>query len=171
MAVPDSVSLRNLSGTYTMNKTLSGDADPVLKMQGMGWLVRQGVKYSAITLVIKEYTDENGIVHIDIDQTSTGGFKNDEPRQFDWEWHEKDDPIFGKVKGRGKWTNVSELQEPFLKDGWDPKWLQEADGEVLFSEVDSVGAKGEQWHADQVWGFEIIDGGKRYVQSAVFLLT
>lgn len=161
MAVPDTVNLRNLSGTYVMNKTLSGDADPILKMQGMGWLVRQAVKYSTITLEFKEYTDENGTVHVDIDQTSTGGFKNNEAREFNWEWREVEDPVFGKVKGRGKWMKISELQEPFMKEGWDPKWLEECDGEVLFSEVDSTAAKGTQWHAEQVWGFEIIGGGRR----------
>lgn len=69
-------------------------------MQGIGWLVRQAVAYSNITVTLKQYTDDAGKVNIDIDQVSSGGLRSKEERVLDWEWREKEDGIFGKLKGQ-----------------------------------------------------------------------
>lgn len=85
---------------WPQNKTLSDDSSKILKMQGIGWLVRQAVAYSNITVTLKQYTDDAGKVNIDIDQVSSGGLRSKEERVLDWEWREKEDGIFGKLKGQ-----------------------------------------------------------------------
>lgn len=101
MAAPPTVTTANLSGTYVLNKTLSDSMDAVLKMQGVGWLVRQAAAYSTITVTMKQYV-KDGTVCLDVDQVSTGGLKSQEERVLNWKWFEKNDRVWGKVKGRAR---------------------------------------------------------------------
>lgn len=130
--------------------------------QGVSWLVRQAIKWSTITLYIKQYTDEAGQTHIDINQQSSGGYSNQEERTLNWEFHEKDDKVFGKIKGRSRYVSRDDVEEPYLKDGWDQKFLDEAKGELVQNYVESL--SGNKWIADQTWGFEVIKGERRYVR-------
>lgn len=103
MAVPTSTTTHNLSGVYNLNRTLSDSSLPVLKQQGIGFLVRQAAQYSNITITMKQYTEEeSGKDRVDFEQVSTGGMKSQEERWMDGEWREKDDRIWGKVRGRAR---------------------------------------------------------------------
>ncbi|KAH0096033.1 hypothetical protein KCU66_g16273, partial [Aureobasidium melanogenum] len=123
MAVPDSVSLRNLSGTYYLNKSLSDSTDATLQMQGIGWIVRQAVKLSNVTLHVKQFVDDKGLMHIDNEQITTGNIRNLEERIIDYQWREKDDRIFGKVNGRSRYVKLDEIETDYLKQGWDEQFL------------------------------------------------
>lgn len=102
-AVPPTTSVANMSGTYTLNKTLSDSTDALLKMQSVGWIVRQAAAYSNISITMKQYAEAGtGTVRLDVDQASTGGIRSSEERVLDWEWREKDDKIWGKVRGRSR---------------------------------------------------------------------
>ncbi|KAI7699716.1 hypothetical protein KC353_g16308, partial [Hortaea werneckii] len=72
MAAPASVTIKDMTGTYTLNSKQSDSSQATLKMQGVGWLVRQAVQYSTITLHMKQYTDDKGTVHLDQESISTG---------------------------------------------------------------------------------------------------
>ena len=103
MAAPPSVTVHNLTGTYTLNNKLSDPMDAVLKMQGVGWLVRQAAAYSTVTVNMKQYArPEDGVVCLDVDQVSTGGIRSTEERVLNWEWFEKNDRIWGKVRGKAR---------------------------------------------------------------------
>lgn len=103
MAAPPSVTVHNLTGTYTLNNKLSDPMDAVLKMQGVGWLVRQAASYSTVTVNMKQYArPEDGVVCLDVDQVSTGGIRSTEERVLNWEWFEKNDRIWGKVRGKAR---------------------------------------------------------------------
>lgn len=54
-------------------------------LQGVSWFTRKAIRFSTITLDIKQYRDDDGVEHIDIDQTATGGIKGTtENRTLDW---------------------------------------------------------------------------------------
>jgi len=162
MAAPPEVSLKDLSGQWVMNKTLSDDTDPILILQGIGWFLRKAISYATITLTIKEYTSEDSLTHIDIDQVATGGISGTtENRTLDWQFRDHEDGIFGKVKGRSRWLNLADLDDDdeFLRQGW----LDEG-GEFVQSYVESVD---NGWTANQVWGFEELDGKRYYVRHVV----
>ena len=89
MSTPAEINLRNLNGTFVMNKTLSDSAIPMLKMQGVSWLVQQAANYSTVTLKLKQYTDEEGVVHLDQEQITTGGLTSTEERKLNGEVGEK----------------------------------------------------------------------------------
>lgn len=101
MAAPSTVGPSNMSGTYTLNKTLSDSMEAVLKMQGVGWLVRQAAAFSNITVTMRQYV-KDGVMCLDVEQVSTGGLKSQEERVLNWQWREKDDRIWGRVKGRAR---------------------------------------------------------------------
>jgi len=99
-------------------------------------------------------------------QTTTGGFTTEEKRILNGEWGEETDKVFGKVKGHTEFLNVKDIEDPFQRDGWDPKYLEEVNGELLRAYAQSIGFKGgEEWEADQIWGFEIVEGVRRFVIS------
>jgi len=165
MAAPASKTIHDLNGTWTMNKTLSDPTDPILQLQGVSWLVRKAIGYMTITLITKEYTDDEGFTHIDIEQPGAAGFKGTtEERTLDGKVGEHEDHVFGAVRGQTKWTKIADLKdedadEAFLKKGWTEETLNDADGAVD-SYVESVN---NGWTARQIWGFEEIevDGEKK----------
>ncbi|KAK3720904.1 hypothetical protein LTR37_003567 [Vermiconidia calcicola] len=159
MAVPSEVTIHNLTGSYTINNALSDSSQQVLKMQKVGFLVRQAVAYSTVTVTIQQYTDSDGKPHLDQDQLSTGGMKNFEDRIMDWVWTEKSNWIWGKVRGRGHYTKLAEIDDPYLREGWTEEC---ANGDVVEGVAESVT---DSWSARQVWGFAMIDGQRRHVRK------
>ena len=117
---------------------------------------------------VKQYSDDAGVNHIDIEQTSTGNVKNLEDRTLDGQWTEKKDGVFGNVKRQTRVVPVAEVEDSYLADGWDQKSLEQDNGEIIHSIAESVGLSGDQWTANQAWGFEVIDGHRRCVLVAPF---
>lgn len=163
MAAPPTVSTANLTGTYTLNSKLSDSTDPVLKMQGVGWLVRQAASYSTITVKMAQYARaEDGVVCLDVDQVSTGGIRSTEERVLNWEWFEKNDRIWGKVRGKARIIKLSELEaDDYLKSGWAQDCVE---GDVIEMQVDSLT---DTWTAQQVWGMAEVKGERRQVRKVL----
>ena len=139
----------------------------MLAIQGIGYLVRKGIAMASVSLDINQYqappkppsTSTDIVYHIDIEQTAAGLSSTHERRCIDGEWRDHQDWLFGEVKGRTWWTGVDGIDDEFLRQGW------EADaGELLVSHVES---KGNGWTARQVWGFQVIDGVRRYARNVV----
>jgi len=109
-------------------------------------------------------------MHIDIEQTATGGLKGTtELRTLDDQKRSHEDHLFGLVTGHTKWVDLATFEEdPYLKEGW-------LDGE----EEKSAGPNGEKfiqsfvvneargWDGDQVWGFADINGERRYTRRVI----
>lgn len=165
MAAPPEKTLRDLNGTWVMNKTLSDSADPALALQGVGWLTRKAIGLATVTLHTKEYVDEQGVTHIDIQQTATGGVKGTtEDRTLDDTFREHTDWLFGHVKGRTGWVGSREGlggdgKDGFLTDGWE-----DGQAEWIESNVESLD---RGWKVIQVWGFRIVNGERRYARNTV----
>ncbi|KAL8774784.1 MAG: hypothetical protein Q9209_000723 [Squamulea sp. 1 TL-2023] len=160
MAAPPEKTLQNLSGKWVMNKTLSDDTDRILQMQGVGWFLRRAIALSTVTLTITEYIKDD-LTHIDISQVaSPGGITSTEDRILDWEYRDHSDKVFGNVKGKSRWVKLNDVDDDeFLKKGWD-----DLEGEHVQGYVESEGGG---WTADQVWGFETINGKRYYVRHVV----
>jgi hypothetical protein len=146
---------------------LSDDPDPILSLQGVGWIIRKAISMITVTLVTKQY-EEDGKTHIDIEQPGAAGIKGTtENRVVEGGWSEHEDHIFGPVKGITKWAKLSELKdddpdEAFLKKGWSQSTI-EAD-EVINSYAESLK---NGWNATQIWGFAVVNDEYRYVRNVV----
>lgn len=136
-------------------------------MQGIGWLTRKAIGLATVTLTIKEYVDDAGLTHVDAQQTATGGLKGTtENRALDNVYREHSDWLFGKVKGRTRWAakaasgGVEELpDDAFLRSNWE-----DGTEEWVFAYVESLDST---WTATQVWGFQVINGERRYARNVI----
>lgn len=158
MAVPSDITVHNLTGTYTLNRTLSDSSQAVLKMQSIGFIIRQAVQYSTVTVILQQYTDSEDRLHLDQEQISTGGIRNFEDRIMDWEWTEKYNRIWGKVHGKSRYVKLGEIEDEFLRDGWEEHCVREG---IVEGYVESATDK---WSARQVWGFAEVGGERKHVR-------
>lgn len=125
-------------------------------------MTRKAIGIATVTLHVKQYKDDAGVVHIDIEQTASGGIKGTtELRHLDGVTGEHEDQVFGKVRGQASWVKISDVKHPFLAKGWLPETEQ---GEAIKSDAESVS---NGWKAEQIWGFEDIKGERRYVRHVV----
>ena len=149
-----------------------------------------------MTAYLKQYTDDSGITHIDIDTKLTGGINGTtELRTLNWQATQHQDHIFGPLRGKSHFTTIADLRKKsgegktaggdddaaaveasdvidaedisFLCDGWE-KAIMEEGAEVVetFSESETNG-----WTARQIWGFEDVQVGenveRRYTRHVV----
>ncbi|KAM0278023.1 hypothetical protein ACHAQH_005392 [Verticillium albo-atrum] len=176
MAAPAEKTINNLTGKWVMNKTLSDSPEPALALQGVSWMLRKGIGLATVTLNIKQYdgapsppsTASEPATHIDISQTATGGIKGTtENRCLDMEFREHSDWLFGNCRGQSDWRSAEEIEDAHLKKGW------------LEGEAENTGPQGKShvyshvenldtfWTATQIWGFQEIDGARRYARNIV----
>jgi len=168
MAVPPDFTILDISGKFSMNKTLSDPrTDEILALQGVSWFKRKIISLGTITLFVKHYKDDANAEHIDIDQTITGGIPGTtEKRTLTWTERENEDHLFGAVKGRSRRVMADKLDIPFLKEGWTADTFNHG---LVQSYVESDTPKsGTVWIANQTWGMEDINSERRYVRHVKF---
>ena len=126
---------------------MSDSTDDVLTLQGVGWLKRKVIANATITLHVKHYTADDGVEHVDIRQTVTGGFEGTtENRTLDWNLREHDDHLFGPTKGKSHRAKLEEIEIPFLKEGW----LPEIETTIEAYATSDTEKSGTSWTAIQV---------------------
>ncbi|KAF4535179.1 hypothetical protein DIS24_g2792 [Lasiodiplodia hormozganensis] len=170
MAAPLEKTVQDFNGSWVMNKKESGNTDAILELQGFGWLLRRAIRIATVTLICKQYKDENGLEHIDIDQITTpslpGKKETPEERVLDWEWRDSVNGVFGKVKGRTRRITLADLPDDedgkFMKEGWDESTIEGGDLIETFVENQDSG-----WTANQTWGFELKDGVRKHTRHVV----
>ncbi|ROT35454.1 hypothetical protein SODALDRAFT_328794 [Sodiomyces alkalinus F11] len=176
MAAPPNKTIGDLSGKWVMNSTLSDSPEPALALQGVSWMVRKAIGLATLTLNVKQYegpanppsTSTEPAVHIDISQTSTGGVKGTtEARCVDTEWRDHSDWLFGNCRAYSAWRSLDEIEDAFLKKGW---LVGEAEAKApggktfLLSHVENVDYG---WTATQIWGFQDVNGERRYARNII----
>lgn len=149
-----------------------------------------------MTIYVNQYADsENAaLVHLDAQQVITGGIQGTkEERKLDWEEREHVDHIFGSLKGRSRFIAaksedgavrpVVEIQTKVGSPEDDAKVQKFLIGETLIDGSKSEGFLAEEgegaflqsfvtnessgWTAEQVWGFETVDGERRHTRRVV----
>ncbi|KAK1142531.1 hypothetical protein N8T08_007505 [Aspergillus melleus] len=200
MAAPADITIKNLSGEWTMDKNVSDPTEPLLVLQGMGWMLRKALNMATITLQVHSHADSTDpkLLQVDIDQVVTGGIKGtSEHRTTDWTKREHEDHIFGRVEGQSRLFRGVKGEDGKVRPNVDiqtktddetvKKFLR---GEVLAdgstTEGFLVDAEGEEygegeglwlqsfvnnlnngWTAEQIWGFENVNGERYYTRRVV----
>jgi hypothetical protein len=128
-------------------------------------------------LTIKEYKQDD-IYHIDITSVASGLSTTQENRTLDWTEREHSDRIFGKCRGKSRLWKTGDfkmegpgseedavfLQAHKLKDGQtDSKFLDDEHVQSFVTNIDHAGG----WQAEMIWGFEEINGERRYTRRIV----
>ncbi|ELR07356.1 hypothetical protein VC83_07031 [Pseudogymnoascus destructans] len=168
MAAPAEYTIANLNGQWVLNKALSDETEPVLSLQGVGWLMRKAIGLATITLSISEKV-ENGVTVIDIESTGTGGIQGTaEHRVLDWIEHAHEDHVFGSLTSQTKWLDNKgadwDALDSFQKEGWlDERVGPNGEPHVVTTAVN----KSNGWTATQVWGFTELNGVRYYTRKVV----
>lgn len=163
-----------------MNKSLSDDTDSLLALQGLSWLTRRAIGLATVNLTIREY-EESGTIHIDITSVAKGLSSTQEDRTLNWKDIPHQDKIFGKVLGRSRMINLNaggfDPQEPYdeeskaflqartLKDGKTPSSFE--DQSALVQTFAKNQDSGYGWTAEQIWGFEQVNGKRYYTRRII----
>lgn len=167
MAAPDSVTTLNLTGKFIQNRSLSDDTDKILAFQGVSWVTRKIINNATITLSIKHTKDDQGVEHINIETTLTGGITaSPEPRTLDWTFRSVDHNLFGATLSRSRRLPVADITDDYLKQGWLPDVSR--DGAIeAYAKADKE-KNSHTWESDMIWGFEDIKGERRYTRRIKF---
>ncbi|KOS22492.1 hypothetical protein ESCO_002331 [Escovopsis weberi] len=134
MAAPPEKTIHSLDGRWNLNKTLSNDPDPVLALQGIGYLLRKAISYAPISLDFRQYEGppnegndgagaDASFTHIDIVQTVFKVSSTLEPRCLDYVWRARTDKVFGEVEARSRWVTLDELVAAGLDEHLAQGWL------------------------------------------------
>ncbi|KAL2207223.1 hypothetical protein CC79DRAFT_1333024 [Sarocladium strictum] len=169
MAAPADKTIKNFSGQYSLNKSLSESIDPVLSVQGISWLLRTAIGAASITLDVNQYeappnppnTSTDIFTHVDIEQTAAGLKSTHERRTLDSEYREHSDWLFGTVKGYSAFVALEEIEDEHLKKGWLKEGV-EGEKNLIKSYVES---QDNGWIATQIWGFQEVGGARRYCRN------
>ncbi|KAK7970029.1 hypothetical protein PG996_001532 [Apiospora saccharicola] len=188
MAAPASKTIGDLNGTWVMNKNLSDPTEPGLALQGIGYLTRKAIGFATVTLSVKQYsgaplppsTAGGECVHIDIEQTATGGIKGtSENRCTDAVKRTHSDWLFGTVDSHSYFDTAGDLKKAVLAHGVDAASADYLAANWLEGETEKTGPEGaahlvsvadnqkDGWIAVQVWGFQTIGGERRYARNIV----
>ncbi|KAI0197517.1 hypothetical protein F4808DRAFT_296733 [Astrocystis sublimbata] len=179
MAAPISKTIGNLNGKWKLSKSLSGPVDPALRIQGIGWVTRKFISNATITLDVNQYTDEKGIVHIEISQeaSSITSSHTHEHRTLDFQERELTDPLFGKVRGQSKFVSAGDLaatvqdkakvNSGYLSADWISTDTENTGPGGTLHVFNCVHGVDDGWTAVQVWGFQMVDGERRHVRNVV----
>ncbi|KAF7339603.1 hypothetical protein MSAN_02174800 [Mycena sanguinolenta] len=167
MAVPAEFSILDISGKFNLNKSMSGDTDEMLNLQGIGWMKRKVIAVASVTLAIKHYKDEAGVERFDIDQTLTGGIPGaKEESVLNWAEKPSKSPLFGDIIGRARRCQVSELEDDFLKSNWTADTIEH--GVIHVRVVSDTAKSGTSWTVNQVLGVQEINGQRRHARNVKF---
>ena len=71
--------------------------------------------------------------------------------------------MFGEVLGKSRWIALRDVEDAYLRAGWGEEMNRDG-AMAMESHVKSVG---NGWTAVQIWGFEEVDGERRYTRHVV----
>ncbi|KAM3443528.1 hypothetical protein MY4824_000414 [Beauveria thailandica] len=171
MAAPPEKTTKNLTGKWNVNYTYSDSSEPGLIIQGISYLVRKGILAATLSLETNQYEaapsppneDEPPCWHIDIVQ-SASGMGTEERRCLDNTFRQHSDWLFGNVRGRSRWVGVEDIEDAYLKAGWLVEGGESGSKELIESHAES---EDYGWTADQIWGFQEVDGQRRHCRNIV----
>ena len=148
--------LTDLTGKWKLNKSLSADVASILALQGTSFIIRKAIGSASVTLTISQPRKDE----YKIEQTATAASIPGTTEQYvlDGEWRTNKDAFFGEVRGRSQWIELDEAKSKGVEGDWEDS----DDGKAILAEGGSTDGK---WEAFRIWGFEAIEGERRYTQS------
>ncbi|KAJ3793525.1 hypothetical protein GGU11DRAFT_850258 [Lentinula aff. detonsa] len=164
MAVPASMTTLNLSGKFSINKTLSHPPEEILELQGVALLKRKAMGAATLTVTVKHNKNDSGEECLSLEQT-IAGFDLGEPevKVLNWVEQTRDTKLIGTVVTKAKRVKVDEVENAYLKEEWSADTLE--NGCIL---VHVAPAGTESWSAEQTWGIGEVNGERRHVRRIAF---
>ncbi|KAG6820552.1 hypothetical protein H0H93_015437 [Arthromyces matolae] len=189
MATPPSMTILDITGTYSLNRQKSSkNLDDMLSLQGVSWLTRKAIAYGSPTLKITVVKDAEGVEQITManpflwyklpdseiltkSSFLPGGIAGpvDKPT-LDWEEVRLVHDVFGAIAARMRRTTIDNLQfegeedkdNESLKTGWTDDTLEH--GVIQFYVKSDTTKSGKVWTDNETWGIELDDGERRFTR-------
>ncbi|EWC45535.1 hypothetical protein DRE_05393 [Drechslerella stenobrocha 248] len=160
MAAPADKTAADMSGSYIMNRSLSGDTDGILALQKVGWLLRKSLGLATVTIAL---THDAANDVINIHSVAGGVISTNESVHLDGKaYPRKNDKVWGNFEVVAQKVRAADIDDDILREGW-------AGEEVI--QVSSEN-KEYKWTAVQIWGFKDceIDGKteRRYFKGTTY---
>ncbi|KAJ3782248.1 hypothetical protein GGU10DRAFT_275948 [Lentinula aff. detonsa] len=164
MAVPASMTTLNLSGKFSINKTLSHPPEEILELQGVALLKRKAMGAATLTVTVKHNKNDSGEECLSLEQTIAGlDLGEPEVKVLNWVEQTRDTKLIGTVVTKAKRVKVDEVENAYLKEEWSADTLE--NGCIL---VHVAPAGTESWSAEQTWGIGEVNGERRHVRRIAF---
>lgn len=181
MAAPKTSSLGNMNGAWIFHKGLSDSTNALLTLQGLPWWKRQvraepwlsfsnlaknhkAAAVVAVTEHISQTEAQNNVARFDIELRITGGFKGGkEWLVLDGSEETMNHVNLGPVKNVCTWSDLSDVDDEWLKEGWLDEEPAGPNGERYLK----ISVKSEQggWHLTNIWGFIEIEGERYHARK------
>ncbi|CAG7852296.1 SubName: Full=Uncharacterized protein {ECO:0000313/EMBL:CCA71139.1} [Serendipita indica DSM 11827] len=125
---------------------------------------------------LPEDRDGDDFEHIDVTQSVSGISSTQENRTFSGLPRPHEDYVFGPVIGMSKRVPASDISDPstvlgkyeFLQKNWTKDTLDAEKGLIYTTASSDTPKSNKTWTAEQVWGFEEIDGVKYFSRHVHF---
>ncbi|KAJ4489907.1 hypothetical protein J3R30DRAFT_6221 [Lentinula aciculospora] len=164
MAVPAGMTTLNLSGKFSINKTLSHPPEEMLELQGVALLKRKAMGAATLTVVMKHYKNDSGDECLSLEQKIVGlDLGEPEERVLNWVEQTKETKLIGTVVTKTKRVKVDEVENAYLKEEWSADTLE--NGLIL---VHVAPEDKNSWSAEQTWGIGEVNGERRHVRRIAF---
>ncbi|KAK1961597.1 hypothetical protein LY78DRAFT_588372 [Colletotrichum sublineola] len=167
MTAPDSKTIRDLNGTWTVNRSLSDDLSETLGAQGLSWITRKVLTSGGISLTITQNSvasPEPGasvIYQLCQEQTVTpGNFKSEDVYLLDGVERDQRTQAFGALLTSVKFVLIEEARDKELA-----KRLRDGGVEEVIEEFST--SKRGGWSTLTTWAVENIGGERRFTQSSI----
>ncbi|KAJ7615514.1 hypothetical protein FB45DRAFT_801935 [Roridomyces roridus] len=156
MSLPETFTMADLSGKFSLNKILtdSAAADRILAGQGVGLLKRKAFNLVSPVMHLKHYKDADGVESVEIEHhLHQGDSPPPETRRMTWVEEDVDTKIFGKIKTKTRRVALTDLDDSdsFLTTGWETDCASLIQSDLY----------ADKWTSVQVWGIEEVESGER----------
>lgn len=162
MATPDSFTGYLNPGKFVMRQDLSGNSDPILAAQGVGFLKRKAIGMATVTVVNTNRTEPDGTVVVK-SASSASGIPGATEELFLGAGPKKSDhSVYGKIITTAEPKKPEEIEEKYLTEGYLPESL-DADGKLLYiySVSDKEAGNKYDWTGVLTSGFQnVVVNGK-----------
>ncbi|CAI7620300.1 unnamed protein product [Penicillium discolor] len=150
MAAPREITIESLTGHWALNKDLTSEADPILKLQKVPWLIRKAFGFATIYIQITQYQTQTSEISqpstiINFNQTATAGLAaTKEERVLDWKMSDHEDYFFGKIQAQSEFVH-GVITDGIVRPGFELQ-TDNVNAEIrkyLRGEIEADGKKSE----------------------------
>ncbi|KAH6650458.1 hypothetical protein F5144DRAFT_523685 [Chaetomium tenue] len=162
MAAPTTINIDDVSGRWLLNRQLSQSTEAMFALQGIPWIIRKIINFATLELeyVKLDPTPDATAARLAFKQTvRPGGFDTRNEYILDGESRTDTVPIFGEISMRCHYVGSEEAAKH------DAVGLEtDADNAGHAAILEILRSEPMGWAATTVWGFEVIDGVRRFVK-------
>ncbi|KAL3443571.1 hypothetical protein BJX65DRAFT_311729 [Aspergillus insuetus] len=192
---PASIISKAAHGSWVMDKALSTDSDPILKLQGVGWVTRKGISMATITIRIKsssemDHESQADVNRLDIEQTLSAVLPGStETRILNWTERKQKDPLFGILRGRSRLVGGTRDDDGIVRPAIEiESTLTDEKAKSVIRDFlrdfttaashdnlsdlymhDYVRSEKAGWTVEQTWGISSVDSQEALVRRVVLV--